>query len=179
MFVRRRSTAHLLRSYIETIRILYRCTTFFGVQRPKIIATGLPRLLSTNHLENLRSIQLRWKTLPEDHPYPGLSIGSIRDHPQALTKAAAAFRTYDAVWAALTALPGLRELRVALQTTFLETGNCMNSLEMPVAELREAWLGPTARLKDERLAVFELSLGASWVGELWDWQRCVEASDYT
>ena len=172
-----RSTAHFFYSYIEAVRVLYSTNTF-DLQRTEMITMHLPRLLPACHLECLRSLRLRWEILPDDQPYPGLPTGYISDHPGTLTKAEAAFAAYDAVWAAIAALPGLRELRVALLTMPLCARDLERDLEVSVEELRRAWLGPTARLKDKALAVFELGLGASWVWRLWDMQRYLDSSDY-
>jgi hypothetical protein len=131
-------------------------------------------MLATYHLDHLQSITLSWYLYLDDQPYPYDSTVYIKSRPELLVKAKAAFVTYDAVWAAFAALPGLRTLRVALQTSSPRLNDMYRgNFEWPVKELREKWLGPIGRLKDKSLANFELVLDHNFAEQLWGAQSHV------
>ena len=137
--------------------------------RPAMLTTHLLNFFPPSHLCLITSINLSWGVLPIDEPYPRPSsmnaFADITDETKA-----AAFAAYDAVWAALAALPKLARLRVSISALPLqlpsEGGEPWKGEYPPPPEgLKEAWLEPMERLREKNLAVFEVGMPDSFVSQ--------------
>ena len=115
-----------------------------------------------------------WYMQSIEIPHTGVSQSKVL--PTNLKWVKDAQMKYDEFWKGLSGLSSLNVLRVTL-ITFIATDDIPGIIgedrarEFPIQEMRNAWLRPINRLKDQRLRKFELVLGRTWIEVMWDRKR--------